>query len=154
MKKILSILLVFIIAFMGSNSVFAGKHFVYWNTFREPVKKLPIKVKINGEIRESGDVEFLSKNNRIFVPLSFVQANFATSVSYDFKEQTADIDNGKIIIDTNTGEILLDGIPQPNDYPPFSTRNTIMIPIRTIGLAYNYKVIYNGYYNMVELNKE
>ena len=155
MKKLFAFSLAFLIGFgfLADINAYVPRHQVYWKTFREPVNKMPIHVRINGQIVDTQDVPFYSKNNRIFVPASFVEKYFAEVSYIDYNNGIANFDNDKLICDCDSGQITLNDVVLANDYFPYMSRNTIMIPIRTVALAYNYKVVYNSYENIVELTR-
>ena len=154
MRKILAGLMLCLCLFSMFTTSSDAKAYVYWKTSEPNVSDIPVKVRINSVRCETQDIEPVMHENRVFVPASFVHKYISNTMSFEENNQIVNFENDRLIVDTITGEISSYGVLETNYYQPYIRNNSIMIPIRTVALAFNYKVRWNDYTREVELYRK
>ncbi|MBQ7759397.1 copper amine oxidase N-terminal domain-containing protein [Anaerotignum sp.] len=129
------------------NTVTANQH-------RVRNEKKPITIKINGEKYTPRDTQPLLIDGRVFVPLRFVVEQLGYTVSWDSEEMIAEINDGAIVVEVGSYTMWkYDGMTIPTDVPPFLYQGTLMVGLRQIGNALNYKVGWDEENRVVSLDR-
>lgn len=124
------------------------------NQYRGGNNKKPISIKINGKKYTPRDTQPLLIDGRVFVPLRFVVEQLGYTVSWDEENLTAEINDGAIVIEVGSYTMWkYDGMTIPTDTPPFLYQGTLMVGLRQIGNALNYKVDWDANNRIVSLDR-
>lgn len=124
------------------------------NQYRNRKKVKPISIEINGKRYTPRDTPPLLIEGRVFVPLRFVVEQLGYTVSWDSKTMTAEINDGAIIVEAGSYTMYkYDGMTIPTDTPPFLYQGTMMVGLRQIGNALNYKVGWDANKRLVTLER-
>ena len=122
----------------------------YWN--KKNVK--PISIKINGTKYTPRDKQPLLIEGRVFVPLRFVAEQLGYTVSWDAENLVAEVNDGAIVIEVGSYTMYkYDNLTIPTDTPPFLYQGTLMVGLRQIGSALNYKVSWDAKERLVTLER-
>ena len=124
------------------------------NQYRVRNEKKPITIKINGEKYTPRDTQPLLIDGRVFVPLRFVVEQLGYTVSWDSEEMIAEINDGAIVVEVGSYTMWkYNGMTIPTDVPPFLYQGTLMVGLRQIGNALNYKVGWDEANRVVSLDR-
>ncbi len=124
------------------------------NQYRNRQKVKPISIQINGKKYTPRDTQPLLLEGRVFVPLRFVVEQLGYTVSWDAENLVAEINDGAIVIEIGSYTMWkYDGVTIPTDTPPFLYQGTLMVGLRQIGNALNYKVGWDSEERLVTLER-
>lgn len=124
------------------------------NQYRVKNEKKSIAIKINGRKYIPRDTQPLLIEGRVFVPLRFVVEQLGYTVSWNSKEMIAEINDGAITVEVGSYTMWkYDGMTIPTDVPPFLYQGTLMVGLRQIGNALNYKVGWDESNRVVSLDR-
>lgn len=98
------------------------------------------KVKIDNENRE---IAPKIKNSKAYVPIRFIAEAFNVAVDWNSESKTAYIDDGRITLNSISGEILKDGVKADQEEKIFSENGRIYVPLRTVSELLDYKVFWD-----------
>lgn len=124
------------------------------NQNRYKKKEKPISIKINGKKYMPRDTQPLLVEGRVFVPLRFVAEQLGYTVSWDAENLVAEVNDGAIVIEVGSYTMhKYDNLTIPTDTPPFLYQGTLMVGLRQIGSALNYKVSWDAKERLVTLER-
>ena len=124
----------------------------YRNKRRYP--KQPIRIIINGKQYMPKDVQPLIIEDRVFVPLRFVAEQIGYTVSWDAATMTAEINDGAVEIEAGSYTMRkYDEFTVPSDTPAFIHQGTLMVGLRQIGNALNYRVHWDSKHRIVYMER-
>lgn len=124
------------------------------NQYRNKKNVKPISIKINGTKYTPRDTQPLLIEGRVFVPLRFVAEQLGYTVSWDAENLVAEVNDGAIVIEVGSYTMYkYDNLTIPTDTPPFLYQGTLMVGLRQIGSALNYKVSWDAKERLVTLER-
>lgn len=124
------------------------------NQYRNKKNVKPISIKINGTKYTPRDKQPLLIEGRVFVPLRFVAEQLGYTVSWDAENLVAEVNDGAIVIEVGSYTMYkYDNLTIPTDTPPFLYQGTLMVGLRQIGSALNYKVSWDAKERLVTLER-
>jgi hypothetical protein len=125
--------------------------------WRDPPIMMPrvaqtVNIKVNGVLAHIQDIQPEVHNGVTFVSVEFVHRHMAEGMSTDDTGRVY-FDGDKVIVDIDTGQIYWNGLQMMNAFPPYARQNTIMVPLRTMANAFNFRVEWCGDTQTVLLNR-
>jgi len=100
-----------------------------------------IQIKIDGVIIPS-EVEPAIRNSRIMVPLRVISENLGANVDWLDSEVTLTKNNMQVILNTQSNNVMKNGITSLLDVKPYINKNRTMVPLRFLSETFGCKVNY------------
>ena len=112
-----------------------------------------VTVKVDGKVVEFPDQEPTIVNDRTLVPVRFIAESLGYDVEWNPDDNSAVIDNGKIIMYIGTNQAKINGQNVTLDVASTLINDRTMVPLRVIAETLNCTVDWFGTNHMILVNK-
>lgn len=112
-----------------------------------------LTVKVDGKAINFPDQEPTIVNDRTLVPVRFIAENLGYDVEWNMADNSAVIDDGKIIMYIGTDQAKIDGKTVTLDVASTLINDRTMVPLRVVAETLNCTVDWFGTNRMILVNK-